>query len=138
MNCYVKKQKIDNLSNFLSESSIESDLFDIDTAIKVCKDLKHFEEAIKLAEQKNKHELFLKILIEDKKDYERALDHIKNKVEMEEKEKYLIEFGQEFMKFLPNKTIELIKLLVRAHSLSQIIRGREREYMLSPEEKYVL
>ena len=77
-------------------------------------------------------------MIEDKKDYERALDHIKNKVEMEEKEKYLIEFGQEFMKFLPNKTIELIKLLVRAHSLSQIIRGREREYMLSPEEKYVL
>ena len=42
LNCYVKKQKIDNLSNFLSESSIESDLFDIETAIKVCKDLKHF------------------------------------------------------------------------------------------------
>jgi hypothetical protein len=29
LNCYVKKQKIDNLSNFLSESSLESDLFDI-------------------------------------------------------------------------------------------------------------
>ena len=45
----VQDIEIDNLSNFLSESSIESDLFDIDTAIKVCKDLKHFEEAIKLA-----------------------------------------------------------------------------------------
>ena len=73
LNCYVKKQKIENLSHFLSESSIESDLFDIETAIKVCKDLKHYDEAMKLAEQKHKHELFLKILIEDKKDYERAL-----------------------------------------------------------------
>ena len=45
---------------------------------------------MKLAEQKNKHKLFLKILIEDKKDYQRALDHIKNKVQMEEKEKYVI------------------------------------------------
>lgn len=43
---------------------------------------------------------------------------------MEEKEKYVIDFGQTFMKYLPQKTIELIKLLVRAHSISQIIRGR--------------
>ncbi len=63
LNCYVKKQKIENLSNFLSESSLESDLFDIETAIKVCKDLTHYEEAMKLAEQKGKHELYLKILI---------------------------------------------------------------------------
>jgi vacuolar protein sorting-associated protein 11 len=48
-------------------------LFDIETAIKVCKDLNHYEEAMKLAEQKNKHELYLKILIENKKDYEKAL-----------------------------------------------------------------
>lgn len=82
LNCYVKKQKIDELSSFLSESSIESDLFDIETAIKVCKDLNFFNEAMKLAEEKNKHELFLKILIEDKKDYEKALEHIKLKVEM--------------------------------------------------------
>lgn len=38
---------------------------------------------MKLAEQKNKHKLFLKILIEDKKDFDRALDHIKEKVELE-------------------------------------------------------
>ena len=49
LNCYVKKQKIDNLSQFLSESALESDLFDIETAIKVCKDLKHTDEAMKLA-----------------------------------------------------------------------------------------
>jgi vacuolar protein sorting-associated protein 11 len=80
LNCYVKKQKIENLSHFLSESSLESDLFDIETAIKVCKDLQHYDEAMKLAEQKNKHELYLKILIENKKDYARSLEYIRTKV----------------------------------------------------------
>jgi ATP adenylyltransferase/5',5'''-P-1,P-4-tetraphosphate phosphorylase II len=73
LNCYVKQQKIENLSNFLSESSVESDLFDIETAIKVCRDLKHTDLALKLAEQKKQHEYYLKILIEDLKDYEKAL-----------------------------------------------------------------
>jgi vacuolar protein sorting-associated protein 11 len=137
LNCYVKKQKIENLSHFLSESSLESDLFDIETAIKVCKDLQHYDEAMKLAEQKNKHELYLKILIENKKDYARSLEYIRTKVPLEEKEKYVIEFGQEFMKFVPDKTIELIKLLIRAHSISQVVRGKERDYVLSPEERSV-
>ena len=42
------------------------------------------------------------------------------------------------MKFLPEKTIDLIKLMVRAHSISQIIRGREREYIFTPDERTVL
>lgn len=35
---------------------------------------------MKLAEQKGKHELYLKILIENKKDYEKALDYIRLRV----------------------------------------------------------
>jgi hypothetical protein len=69
----VKQQKIENLSNFLSESSVESDLFDIETAIKVCRELKHFDMALNLAEQKKQHEYYLKILIEDRNDYDKAL-----------------------------------------------------------------
>ena len=41
------------------------------------------------------------------------------------------------MKFLSKKTIELIKLLIRAHSISQIVRGKERDYVLNLEEKNV-
>ena len=132
LNCYVKKQKIDDLSKFLEESSLESDLFDIETAIKVCKDLQHFDAAMKLAEQKNKHELYLKILIESKKEYDKALEYIRVRVPLEEKEKYLIEFGQEFMRYHTQRTVELIKLLIRAHSISQIVRGKERDYILTP------
>ena len=55
------------------------------------------------------------------------------KVPLEEKEKYIIEFGQDFMKFEAKSTIELIKLLIRAHSISQIVRGKERDYVLTPD-----
>ena len=61
--------------------------------------MNHYEEAMRLAEQKNKYELYLKILIENKKDYKHALEYIRVKVPLEEKEKYIIEFGQDFMKF---------------------------------------
>ena len=103
LNCYVKQQKIESLSHFLSESSVESDLFDIETAIKVCRELNHTDLAMKLALQKKQDELYLKILIEDKKDYEKALEHIKNQVELEEKENFVLEFGQELMKHAPEK-----------------------------------
>jgi hypothetical protein len=56
---------------------------------------------------------------------------------LEEKEKYVIEFGQVFMKFIPKKTIEIIKMLIRAHSISQIVRGKERDYVLSPDERNI-
>lgn len=92
---------------------------------------------MRLAEQKNKYELYLKILIENKKDFSRALQYVRTRVPLEEKEKYVIEFGQDFMKFVPEKTIELIKLLIRAHSISQILRGKERDYVLSPEERSI-
>ena len=35
------------------------------------------------------------------------------------------------MKFVPEKTVELIKLLIRVQSIGQIIRGKERDYVLS-------
>lgn len=60
---------------------------------------------MRLAEQKNKYELYLKILIENKKDYKHALEYIRVKVPLEEKEKYIIEFGQDFMKFESKQTI---------------------------------
>lgn len=49
----------------------------------MCKDLQHYEEAMRLAEQKGKHELYLKILIENKKDYARALEYIRSRVPLE-------------------------------------------------------
>ena len=120
----------------MSEKSIESDLFDIETAIKVCRELNHTDLAMKLALQKKQDELYLKILIEDKKDYDKALDHIKNAVDLEEKENFVLEFGQELMKHSHEKLTELIELLVQAHSIS--IKMKERDAVLTNDDRDVL
>ena len=49
LNCYVKQKNIDKLEMFLEKSSLESDLFDTETAIKTCRELHYTELALKLA-----------------------------------------------------------------------------------------
>ena len=39
------------------------------------------------------------------------------------------------MRYHTQRTVELIKLLIRAHSISQVVRGKERDYILTPEER---
>jgi hypothetical protein len=82
------------LEEFLKESSFESDLFDIETAIRECRALNYTDLAMKLAESKKQNEYYLRILIDDKKDYPKALQYIRLKIDLDEKVKYLKEFGQ--------------------------------------------
>lgn len=123
LNCYVKQKSIKKLEDFLQKSSFDSDLFDTETAIKVCRELAHTDLALKLAEQSKHDDLFLKILIEDKKDYRKALDYLKTKLELEDKIKYLREFGQTLMKNEPEFTLEFIVKIV---SLSTIKKGKSQ------------
>jgi hypothetical protein len=44
---------------------VNNDLFDIETAIKVCRESKKYKIALDLAKQKKKHDFYLDILIED-------------------------------------------------------------------------
>lgn len=50
--------------------------FDVDTAIKVCRSAGYFQHAIYLAERHSQHDSYLKIQLEDIRDYARALDYI--------------------------------------------------------------
>ena len=121
LNCYVKQKSIDKLENFLKKSSFDSELFDTETAIKVCRELNYTDLALKLAKDSNYYELYLKIIIEDKKDYKNALDFIKKKLELDDKLKYIREFGQILMKNEPDKCLELLIKLV---SLSTVKKGK--------------
>jgi hypothetical protein len=47
---------------------LDNNLFDIDTAIKVCRELTHYDLALKLAEQRKECEYYLSILVEDMRD----------------------------------------------------------------------
>lgn len=76
LNCYVKQQAIDKLKEFIEKQANYSDLFDIETAIKVCRELNHFDLALSLAKQRQRHEQYLDIMIENKGLYEEAINFI--------------------------------------------------------------
>jgi hypothetical protein len=50
--------------------------FDVETAIRVCRGAGYFTHALQLAERSAKHDLYLKIQIEDHRDYAKALTYI--------------------------------------------------------------
>lgn len=77
----------------MKESSFDSDLFDIETAIKECRQLDYTDLALRLAESRKQNEFYLRILIEDKKDCKNALLYIKEKISLDDKAPFLKEFG---------------------------------------------
>lgn len=52
---------------------------------------------------------------------------------LDEKEKYVLEFGQALMKVSSKKLIDLIQLLVKAHAIS--IKMKDREAILSKDDR---
>jgi len=60
---------MDKLEQFLTNDLIiDRESFDIETSIKICRDLKYYDLALKLAENRQT-DLYLEIIIENKKDY---------------------------------------------------------------------
>ena len=82
LNCYVKQKKIAELEEFLDKmkrgqsTDLNNELFDIETAIKVCRESKKYKIALDLARQKNKHDSYLDILISDQNSFDEAIEYI--------------------------------------------------------------
>ena len=51
--------------------------FDAETAIRVCRQAGYFSQALRLAEDRQKHDWYLNILMEDTCDYKQALEYIR-------------------------------------------------------------
>ena len=51
--------------------------FDVDTAIQVCRQGRYFEQAAYLAQKFGEHDTFISVLVENLKQYSRALKYIK-------------------------------------------------------------
>lgn len=74
LNCYAKLKDIVKLEKFIKQPG---DLkFDLDTAITMCRQGGYFEQAAYLATKHGEHELVIDIMIEDSKDYRKALKYI--------------------------------------------------------------
>jgi hypothetical protein len=84
LNCYTKTGDRSRLDAFIkaevgkSAASVDELPFDLDTAIKVCRQAGFFEHATYLAKKWDRHEDYLRIQIEDAEQYGDALRYLRS------------------------------------------------------------
>lgn len=75
LNCYARLKNVEQLERFIkAEGGVE---FDVDTAIQVCRQGRYYEQAAFLAQKYGEHDTYISILVENLKQYSRALKYIK-------------------------------------------------------------
>ncbi|KAJ3221469.1 Vacuolar protein sorting-associated protein 11 [Clydaea vesicula] len=73
INCYTKLRDNKKLDIFLKSNTSEEWKFDVDTAIKVCRSAGYFEHALFLAQHYDQIDWYMKIQIEDLKEYRKTV-----------------------------------------------------------------
>ncbi|CDH55166.1 vacuolar membrane protein [Lichtheimia corymbifera JMRC:FSU:9682] len=105
LNCYTKLKDVSRLDHFLKT---DADLnFDLETAISVCRQAGYYEHAVYLAEKFQEHDLYLDIVIEDMREYDKALAYIR-KLSPYEADKSLQKYSKTLLTHLPDQTTEIL------------------------------
>ncbi|RDB23063.1 Vacuolar protein sorting-associated protein 11 [Hypsizygus marmoreus] len=110
LNTYTKLKDVTRLDNFIkTESRREGDElpFDLETAIRVCRQAGYFEHASYLARKYERHEDYLRIQIEDAGRYSDALSYLR-KLGPEAAESNLARYGRAMLESLPGETTQLL------------------------------
>ncbi|XP_065653424.1 vacuolar protein sorting-associated protein 11 homolog [Hydra vulgaris] len=126
INCYTKLKAVDKLDGFINTDKELN--FDVETAIKVCRQAGYFEHALQLAEKKKQHEWYIKIQLEDIKDYEKALKYM-HMLPFQEAESNLRKYGKTLVNNETEKTTAFLKELCTNYqqinaeaSLNQVVQ----------------
>ncbi|CAH1772502.1 unnamed protein product, partial [Owenia fusiformis] len=109
LNCYTKLKDVSKLDEFIMTKDREVD-FDVETAIKVCRQAGYYKHALFLAKKHSQHDWYLKIQLEDHKDYQEALEYI-GKLEFEATENNVKKYGKILVSEVPQQTTDLLKRL---------------------------
>ncbi|KAF5383483.1 hypothetical protein D9757_006137 [Collybiopsis confluens] len=116
LNTYTKLKDVSRLDSFIKTESKSSrgdsrapdELpFDLDTAIRVCRQAGYFEHAGYLAKKYERHEDYLRIQIEDAGKYSEALLYLRT-LGMDAAEGNLARYGRALLNNLPEETTELL------------------------------
>lgn len=106
LNCYTKLKDVEKLNIFIkSEDGVHK--FDVETAIRVCRAANYHEHAMYVAKKSGRHELYLKILLEDLGRYEEALQYISS-LEPSQAGVTVKEYGKILIEHKPVETIEIL------------------------------
>ncbi|KAF5453803.1 hypothetical protein F2P56_023522 [Juglans regia] len=111
LNCYTKLKDVEKLNIFIkSEDGVGEHKFDVETAIRVCRAANYHEHAMYVAKKAGRHELYLKILLEDLGRYDEALQYISS-LEPSQAGMTVKEYGKILIKHKPVETIEILMRL---------------------------
>ncbi|KAG6826409.1 hypothetical protein H0H92_015903, partial [Tricholoma furcatifolium] len=113
LNTYTKLKDVARLDSFIKTESKrngqDSDElpFDLETAIRVCRQAGYFEHASYLAKKYERHEDYLRIQIEDAGNYRDALQYLR-KLGTDAAESNLARYGRAMLENLPEETTQLL------------------------------
>ncbi|CAK8684034.1 unnamed protein product [Clavelina lepadiformis] len=109
LNCFTKLKDVKNLNKFIMTPHTELH-FDVETAIRVCRQAGYYEHALQLAEKHSKHKWYLKIQLEDAREYSKALSYIR-KLPFTEAENTIKQYGKVLVHNVPREATQLLKTL---------------------------
>ncbi|KAI0086320.1 hypothetical protein BDY19DRAFT_894941 [Irpex rosettiformis] len=115
LNTYTKLKDVARLDSFIKtesrrtngEDETEDLPFDLDTAIRVCRQAGYFDHASYLAKKYDRHEDYLQIQIEDAGNYKDALAYLR-RLGAEAAESNLARYGRALLENLPDETTSLL------------------------------
>ncbi|XP_073283339.1 vacuolar protein-sorting-associated protein 11 homolog [Primulina huaijiensis] len=111
LNCYTKLKDVEKLNIFIkSEDGAGEHKFDVETAIRVCRAANYHEHAMYVAKKAERHEWYLKILLEDLGRYDEALQYI-NSLEPSQAGVTVKEYGKILIEHKPRETNEILMRL---------------------------
>uniref|UniRef100_A0A8C5PSQ7 Vacuolar protein sorting-associated protein 11 homolog n=1 Tax=Leptobrachium leishanense TaxID=445787 RepID=A0A8C5PSQ7_9ANUR len=109
LNCYTKLKDSAHLEEFIKASEGEVH-FDVEIAIKVLRQAGYHSHALYLAEKHAHHEWYLKIQLEDIKNFHEALRYI-GRLPFPQAESNMKCYGKTLMLHVPNETTQLLNNL---------------------------
>lgn len=108
LNCYTKLKDVEKLNMFIKgEDGVGEHKFDVETAIRVCRAANYHEHAMYVAKKAGKHELYLKILLEDLGRYDEALQYISS-LDPSQAGVTVKEYGKILIEHKPMETIDIL------------------------------
>lgn len=107
MNCWVRRGERHRVQEFLDGGQGDDLNFDIETAVRVCRHAKYFDEALKLSRKFDDVEGQIEILVEDMKKYKEVVALLV-RLESPAQIRVLKEYGAELIEKLPEDVTNVL------------------------------
>lgn len=108
LNCFTKLNKTDSLKEFILMKDHDLD-FNVDIAIKVCRQGSP-QEALMLAKKHEKHDWYIKLLLEDHSKYVEAIEYIRT-LKFDDAEYYMKKYGNILIQHAPLESTQFLMIL---------------------------